>query len=60
MIGRGEGLGAFAVRSTGEVRANINRRAQVPVDLDGQPGKFFDGAGLVLISSTHGAISLKD
>lgn len=53
---RGERVGAFAVRFGGEVHAYLNRCAHVPVELDWQPGKFFDGSGLVLICSTHGAL----
>lgn len=52
----GERVGAFAVRFAGEVHAYVNRCAHVPVELDWQPGKFFDSTGLVLICSTHGAL----
>jgi nitrite reductase/ring-hydroxylating ferredoxin subunit len=47
---------AFAVRYEGKVYAFLNRCAHLPMELDWKPGKFFDGAGLVLICSTHGAI----
>lgn len=53
---RGERVAAFAVRFGGEVHAYVNRCAHVPVELDWQPGKFFDVSGLVLICSTHGAL----
>jgi nitrite reductase/ring-hydroxylating ferredoxin subunit len=52
----GERVGAFAVRFGGAVHAYLNRCAHVAVELDWQPGKFFDSTGLVLICSTHGAI----
>jgi nitrite reductase/ring-hydroxylating ferredoxin subunit len=47
---------AFAVRYDGTVHAYLNRCAHLPMELDWQPGKFFDAGGLVLICSTHGAI----
>jgi nitrite reductase/ring-hydroxylating ferredoxin subunit len=47
---------AFVVRYDGTVRAYLNRCAHLPMELDWKPGKFFDGDGLVLICSTHGAI----
>jgi nitrite reductase/ring-hydroxylating ferredoxin subunit len=47
---------AFAVRYDGKVHAYLNRCAHMPMELDWKPGKFFDGEGLVLICSTHGAI----
>jgi nitrite reductase/ring-hydroxylating ferredoxin subunit len=47
---------AFVVRYEGRVRAFLNRCAHLPMELDWKPGKFFDGEGLVLICSTHGAI----
>lgn len=46
----------FAVRVNGEVRAYVNRCAHVPVELDWQPGQFFDETGRYLVCSTHGAI----
>lgn len=46
----------FVVRYRGEVRAFVNRCAHVPVELDWQPGKFFDDSGLYLICATHGAL----
>ena len=46
---------AFVVRFEGTVRGYINRCAHVPVELDWQPGRFFDDEGLVLICATHGA-----
>ena len=53
---RGESLAAFVVRSEGVVRAYLNQCRHVPVELDWQPGRFFDDTGLYLICSTHGAM----
>lgn len=47
---------AFAIRYEGRVRAYRNRCAHVGVELDWQPGRFFDADGMVLICSTHGAL----
>lgn len=47
---------AFAVRFEGRAHAYLNRCAHVGVELDWQPGKFFDSEGLVLICSSHGAL----
>ena len=46
----------FVVRYRGVVRAYVNRCPHVPVELDWQPGRFFDGDGLYLICATHGAL----
>lgn len=50
------GVPAFAVRWHGAVCAYVNRCAHVPVELDWQPGRFFDDSGLYLICATHGAL----
>jgi nitrite reductase/ring-hydroxylating ferredoxin subunit len=47
---------AFAVRFRGRPYAYLNRCAHVPVELDWQPGEFFDLSGLYLICATHGAL----
>ncbi len=47
---------AFAIRFRGKVHAYYNRCGHVPVELDWQPGEFFDQSGLYLICATHGAI----
>ena len=52
----GREVAAFAVRFRGQVYAYINRCAHVAVELDWQPGRFFDGDGLYLICATHGAL----
>ncbi len=47
---------AFVVRFQGLVRGYLNRCAHVGVELDWDPGKFFDRSGLYLMCATHGAI----
>jgi nitrite reductase/ring-hydroxylating ferredoxin subunit len=47
---------AFAIRHEGRVYAYANRCAHVGVELDWQPGRFFDADGMVLICSKHGAL----
>jgi nitrite reductase/ring-hydroxylating ferredoxin subunit len=47
---------AFAIRFGGRVYAYRNRCAHVGVELDWEPGRFFDADGIVLICSTHGAL----
>lgn len=47
---------AFAIRFGGRVYAYLNRCAHVGVELDWQPGRFFDADGIDLICSTHGAL----
>jgi len=47
---------AFVIRHDGQARAFVNRCAHVPVELDWQPGVFFDADGLYLICATHGAL----
>jgi nitrite reductase/ring-hydroxylating ferredoxin subunit len=46
---------AFVVRFRGKVHAYLNRCAHVHVELDAQPGEFFDISGLYLVCGTHGA-----
>ena len=52
----GENVPAFVVRWHGRVRAYLNRCGHVPIELDWQPGEFFDYSRLYLICSTHGAL----
>lgn len=47
---------AFAIRFRGRVHAYLNRCGHVPMELDWNPGKFFDAEETHLICSTHGAI----
>jgi nitrite reductase/ring-hydroxylating ferredoxin subunit len=51
-----EALAGFCVRFEGRPRAYLNRCAHVPVELDWQPGNFFDESGSYLICATHGAM----
>ena len=46
-------LSAFAIRHAGEVRAYLNQCAHVPVELDWQPGVFFDDEGEFQIGRAH-------
>ena len=50
----------FALRFRGQVHAYLNRCAHLPVELDWQPGQFFDHSGLYLICATHGALYAPD
>lgn len=47
---------AFAVRFNGQVYAYFNRCAHVAVELDWQPGRFFDSDRRWLICAVHGAL----
>ncbi len=49
-------LQAFAVRHAGRVSAFLNQCAHVPVELDWQPGVFFDEERRFLVCATHGAL----
>lgn len=51
---------AFVVRYRGRVQAYLNRCAHVRVELDAQPGEFFDVSGLYLVCGTHGAAYVPD
>lgn len=52
----GQLVPAFVVRWQGQVRAYLNRCGHVPVELDWQPGAFFDDDRRYLICATHGAL----
>lgn len=52
----GEQVPAFVVRYRGRPRAYLNRCSHVPVELDWQPGLFFDSSGLYLTCAVHGAL----
>ena len=56
----GETVPAFAVRHGGRVFAYLNRCAHIAMELDWNPGKFFDTEGEYLICSTHGALYAPD
>lgn len=47
---------AFIVRFDGKPRAYLNQCGHIPVELDWQPGQFFDSSRLYLMCSTHGAL----
>lgn len=51
---------AFVVRHRGKVFGYLNQCGHVPVEIDWQPGKFFDHSGLYLICATHGALYAPD
>lgn len=51
---------AFVVRHAGRVYGYLNRCAHIGVELDWQPGEFFDETGLYLVCTTHGATYLPD
>lgn len=53
---RGERTAAFAIRHRGRAHAYLNRCGHVPVELDWQPGEFFDVSRLYLLCATHGAL----
>jgi nitrite reductase/ring-hydroxylating ferredoxin subunit len=46
----------FVVRHRGVVVGFLNRCAHVAMELDWQPGVFFDTDGKVLMCATHGAL----
>lgn len=52
----GEPSRAFVIRHRGRVHAYLNRCGHVPVELDWQPGEFFDPSRLYLLCATHGAL----
>ena len=47
---------AFAIRFKGLVHAYLNRCTHVAMEMDWQPGRFFDDSGQWLLCSTHGAV----
>ena len=52
----GRAVPAFVVRFGGVARAYLNRCAHVAMELDWQPGEFFDFDAEHLVCSTHGAL----
>ncbi len=52
----GEDGTAFVVRYGGAPQAYLNRCAHVPMELDWNPGEFFESSGLYLMCATHGAL----
>jgi nitrite reductase/ring-hydroxylating ferredoxin subunit len=51
----GQAIRAFAIRYRGEPHAYLNRCTHVPMEMDYQPGQFFDDTGQWLLCATHGA-----
>lgn len=51
-----EPVPAFAVRHKGAVVAYLNRCAHVAMELDWQPGEFFEPDAEYLMCATHGAL----
>jgi nitrite reductase/ring-hydroxylating ferredoxin subunit len=51
-----ENTTGFVIRYGGVVYGYLNRCAHVPIELDWSEGEFFEGSGLYLMCSTHGAI----
>jgi nitrite reductase/ring-hydroxylating ferredoxin subunit len=49
-------VNGFAIRFDGKVHAYVNRCPHLGVELDWQEGEFFEGTGLYLVCSTHGAL----
>lgn len=47
---------AFAVRYRGAVYAYINRCAHCALELDWEPGRFYDAEARYLVCATHGAL----
>jgi len=47
---------AFVIRYHGRAHAYLNRCGHIPVELDWQPGEFFDSSRLYLVCATHGAL----
>jgi nitrite reductase/ring-hydroxylating ferredoxin subunit len=52
----GRAVPAFVVRFGGIARAYLNRCAHVSMELDWQPGEFFDFDAEHLVCATHGAL----
>lgn len=53
---RGASVPALVIRFRGQARAYLNRCGHIPVELDWQPGEFFDHSRLYLVCATHGAL----
>lgn len=52
----GQTCRAFAIRYQGQVHAYLNRCTHVAMEMDWQPGRFFDDTGRWLLCATHGAV----
>ncbi|MDH3692393.1 MAG: Rieske 2Fe-2S domain-containing protein [Gammaproteobacteria bacterium] len=49
-------LAAFAIRYEGRVHAFLNRCRHMDLELDWEPGNFFDVNGRYIVCATHGAL----
>lgn len=56
----GQTCRAFAIRFQGRVQAYLNRCSHVAMEMDYQPGRFFDDSGQWLLCATHGAVYRPD
>ncbi len=56
LVAGGQPATGFAVRHRGHVHGYVNRCAHVAMELDWQPGEFFDFDRELLICATHGAV----
>jgi nitrite reductase/ring-hydroxylating ferredoxin subunit len=56
VLHRGRVEPAFAIRCGREVHAYLNRCAHRLVELDWEPGQFFDAERRYLVCATHGAL----
>ncbi len=52
----GRAATGFVVRHRGRLVAYLNQCTHVAMELDWQPGRFFDADGEWLVCSTHGAL----
>ena len=51
----GQTCRAFAIRYRAQVYAYLNRCTHVAMEMDWQPGRFFDDSGRWLLCASHGA-----
>lgn len=56
LIAGGERATGFVIRHRGRVHGYVNRCAHVAMELDWQPGEFFDFDRGFLVCATHGAL----
>ena len=56
----GDDATGFVVRHSGQVHAYLNRCAHIPIELDWNPGEFFESSGLYIMCATHGALYVPD
>lgn len=56
LIAGGSAATGFVIRHRGRVRGYVNRCAHVAMELDWQPGEFFDFDREFLVCATHGAL----